>query len=476
MPERLRARIGIFVTLAALAASAGHAQTKESPEKPPAEAAPAPPVGGVREVKPETFYLRDADGKLVPVPNLPLEELDRLLKLELKLSQPGPTLPAFSLQELSLTGTADQQQAELTVTLTVRAQSENWVRIPLRFTDAVLREPPRHEGDGEVFLDYEKEGYVCWLRTPPDKVHTLSLRFTAPLREVGNELRLPLQIPRATSSQLDLRVALPDAAATVNNGVLQVRRQAQETQFLVAGLAGDFQIAWRRADLKPAGGGPLLEVRSETLVTIESGREVSADLRLRVSSLRGEFDAFRVRLPAGMRLFPGNSRQPGLQVTEVAGSDEAAGTKTVQVKLDRPLLGPVEVQLLTELAPLGEAKLPEFELTGLEVDDAVRQSGTLDFAVKGDWLVTWKPGTNVQRTVVPEIAESQGGGPIRVRPAVVCLALQVAPKETEVSVEPIYVLAIDANRVRLDAHLKYKIRGTGVYTVNMRLPGGACPK
>ena len=47
----------------------------------------------------------------------------------------------------------------------------------------------------------------------------------------------------------------------------------------------------------------------------------------------------------------------------------------------------------------------------------------------------------------------------------------MAPKETEVSVEPTYVLAIDANRVRLDAHLKYKIRGTGVYTVNVRLPG-----
>ena len=51
----------------------------------------------------------------------------------------------------------------------------------------------------------------------------------------------------------------------------------------------------------------------------------------------------------GCGCLPRQFTQPGLQVTEVAGADEAAGTKTVQVKLDRPLLGPVEVQLLTEL-------------------------------------------------------------------------------------------------------------------------------
>ena len=190
------------------------------------------------------------------------------------------------------------------------------------------------------------------------------MRFTVPVREVGNELRLALQTPRATSSQLDLRVPLLDATASVSSGVLEVRKQEQTTQFLVAGLGGDFQIVWRRGDAKPVSQGPLLEVRNETTVTIESLRQISVDMRLKALSLRGEFDAFSLRLPTGMRLLPRQyGGQTGIRVTETS-LGEAPATKAVQVKLDRPTLGPVEVQLLAEMTPPADAKNPEFDFSG----------------------------------------------------------------------------------------------------------------
>lgn len=472
MPYRSGWILGLLAKAVLVAASFGSAPTGRvrGAESVPDVSPPA--AGGVQEVKPETLYFRDKDGRLVPVPNLPFEELDRLLQQDLKLTQPGPALPAYALQDLSISGTADQRQADLTVVFGLRVQTPNWVRIPLRFAEAVLREPARHEGEADSFLDYDKDqgGYVCWLRAAADKRQTLSLHFTVPVREVGNELRLALQTPRATSSLLDLRVAMADATAVVTSGVLEVKKQAQETQLLVAGLGGDFQIAWRKGESRPVPLGPLLEVRSETLVKIEGLRQVSADVRLKVSSLRGEFAAFLVHLPTGTRLFPRQFSQPGLQITELNAADESA-PKTVQVKLDRPTVGPVEVQLLTELAPAGDAKTPEFTLSGWEVEDAVRHAGTLDFAIKGDWLVTWKPGANVQRTFVPEALKQKVAARFEFARRTFSLLVQIAPKETEVSVEPVYVLHVESSRVRLEAILKYKIRGTGIYGVNIQFPG-----
>ena len=432
-----------------------------------------PPPGNVREVKPETYYLRDKDGRLVPMLNLSYEEFVRLYGLDLKLSRPGTTLPPYSLQDLSIKGHADQRQAELTVVVSLRVQSEGWVRVPLRFADAVLRESPEQRSEGDFFLDYEKDGggYVCWIRGVSDKLQTLSLRFTVPVREVGNESRLALQTPRATSSQLELRVPLPDAAASVSNGVLEVSKQGPETQFVVAGVGGDFQIVWRRGDAKLASQGPLLDVRNDTTVTIESLRQVNADIRLKVRSLRGELDAFLVRLPAGMRLLPRQyGGQTGIRVTETSVG-EAPATKAVQVMLDRPTLGPVEVQLLTEMTPAADAKNPEFDFSGLEVNDTGRQLGTIDFVIKGDWLVAWKPGANVQRTLVPDSLKQKVAARFEYPQKAFSLRIQVSQKETAVSVEPLYILHFDANRVRLDARLRYKVRGTGVSGVNLQLPG-----
>jgi hypothetical protein len=441
--------------------------TSSRPETAPV----APSSGGIREAKPETMYVRDKDGRLVPFV-MSYEELHRLLLQDLKLNQPGPALPPYSLQDVTIQGTADQRQADFTIGISVRVQSEGWIRVPLRFNDAVLRESPKHQGEGEFFLEYEKEGggYVWFLKGPADKLQTLTLHMTVPIREVGNESRLSLQMPRATSSQFTLTVPFSDVIASASGGVLQVRKQEQQTQFLVAGLNGDFQLAWRRGDTKPAQVGPLLDVRSETLVTIEGQRQVSADIKLKVSSQRVEFSVFSLRLPAGMRLRPRQFGQTGFQVAETAAADGATA-RTVQVKLDRPMIGPVEVLLAVDLAPVADAKGSEYDLSGLEVNDAVRQTGTIDFAVKGDWLVTWKPGANVQRTAVPDTLKQKVAARFEFARRSYSMRLLVAEKETAISVEPTYLLHVDAHRVRLEARLKYKIRGTDVFGVEVRLPG-----
>lgn len=444
----------------------------ESKTAPAANALAVPVVapGAVEEAKPETYYLRDRDGRLVPVLNMPYEEFQRLEQMDVRPNPAGAELPAYALQELTISGTATPSRAELKVVVTLRLQQSGWVRVPLLFSDSILREPPVHEGGGEFFLTCEQDGggYVCWIRGPQEPVHRLTLQLTAPVREVGNELRLTLQPPRATSSELDLRVPIPDAVATVSEGSLTVKKEGGETRFLVNGVVGDFQLVWTKATAAPVETRPVLRADVKTTVRVEGVREVSGDVRLTVTSLRGEIDSFGVRLPPGTQLFPKQPNAAGYRLTEVAGAEESKGN-LVQVKLDRPQAEPVSVQLLTEITPAGNGKTPEFEAGGIEVEGAVRQATVIDVVVDEDLSVSGKPGSNVQRAMVPEESRQAIAARYESFRRTHSLRLQVAARETQVGVEPFYVLQVEANRVRLTATLKYKVRGRSASSVSVQL-------
>jgi hypothetical protein len=450
------------------------AQVKEpatAPAATPAESPPSTSLPAVQEIKPETYYLRDQDGRLVPVPNFPYEEFQRLLQLDEEASSSGVQLPSYALQELTVSGTANATRAELAATLTLRLQQSGWVRIPLRLNEAILRQPPSYQGGGELFVSYDQDGggYVCWIRGPQDKTHQLSLQLVVPVREVGNELRLSLQPPRAASSALDLRVPIPDVQATVSSGLLEIKKAEGETRFLVTGVAGDFQLAWTKGTAPPVETRPLLRADLKITVRVEGLREVNGDVRLTVTSLRGEIESFNVRLPPGTQLFPTQPSAAGYRLTQIAGSEESQGT-VVQVKLDRPRADPVEVLLLTEITPTSNGKAPEFEAGGVEVEDAIRQTEVIDVIIDGDLSVTWKPGPNVQRTMPPEALRETIAARFESFRRTHSLRIQVAPQETQISVEPLYLLQVESNRVRLTATLKYKVRGAPTYGVAVQLP------
>ncbi|MCU0978170.1 MAG: hypothetical protein MUF25_03270 [Pirellulaceae bacterium] len=475
MPVRIRWFLLLAVGAWLLPGSPSLAQVKEPVTVPPAAAAgesPAPATPPlVQEIKPETYYLRDQDGRLVPVPNFPYEEFQRLLQLDVESGPAGVELPSYALQELTISGTASATRAELTATVTLRLLQTGWVRVPLRLTEAILRRPPSYQGGGELFVtcDHDAGGYVCWIRGPQDKTHQISLQLVVPVREVGNELRLTLQPPRATSSAMDLRVPIPDALATANSGLLEIKKAGVETQFLVTGVAGDFQLAWTKGAAPPVETRPVLRADLRSTIRVDGVREVNGDVRLTVTSLRGEIESFNVRLPPGTRMFLTQPNQAGYRLTEIAGTEESQGT-LVQVKLDRPKAEPVEIQLLTEITPTGNGKTPEFEAGGVEVEDAIRQTTVLDVVVDGDLAVTWKPGPNVQRTAPPEASRNTIAARFESFRRSHSLRIQVAPQETQISVEPLYMLQVEPNRVRLTATLKYKVRGTPAYGVNIQLP------
>ena len=134
-------------------------------------------ISDVREAQPEVYYFRDSEGDLVPVPDITLEDLTRLLALDLGLNRPD-RLPSFSITQLSVEGQTQPTHARLTITIGIKIRTDGPTRVPLMLPDFVLQEPARFEGSAEYYtLDYSEEdgGYVAWIDAAAETDHTLTL-------------------------------------------------------------------------------------------------------------------------------------------------------------------------------------------------------------------------------------------------------------------------------------------------------------
>ena len=133
----------------------------------------------------------------------------------------------------------------------------------------------------------------------------------------------------------------------------------------------------------------------------------------------------------------------------------------------------VDVRLTTvrsgrsRFRPASGSSLPVLRWSALP-----RQWGSIAVMVVGDWQVLWGGSRGVRRVdQLPESLARQGsGGRLRVlRAALFAERRALAAKQTHISVEPEYLLLVDADQVRLDAKLKYTVRGAKVFDLQINL-------
>ena len=426
------------------------------------------------EVKPAVYYLEDKDGVLQPVLGFSFEDFETFYKLKNHLDQ-REQKPRYTIDRLSAVGDARATRAELTVQLTVTLRDSQWVRVPLRLDNVVLREPPKHEGAGQALVHFEdaREGYVCWLRGDPAQPQTLTLSVLAPLAAGGGESRLRLPAPRATVSEMKLTVPIDRAVArVVDGGELQATAPVEggKTLINVLGIGGETTIAWR-APAEPAAAAPtVLESMGALLARID-GRSVSTDARLTIRSFGGPFDSFRLRLPPQADLV--GPTPTGVTITATSDPTNASAGKIVEVKLDRKTSGPFELRLVTERRYNVTQPDETLELAGFDVLGSVRQWGHIAVEVVGNWQIVWEPSRSVRQ--VDDLPENLrrddllAGFEYFVQPC--SLVAQVTQKKTRVSVDPDFLLQVGSERVRLYATLRYKVRGAKVRALEIDAPG-----
>jgi hypothetical protein len=486
----------LLLTLVGLAGNTWVAARAVAQELHPPGVVASPP-STVEEVKPSGFYLRNEKGELVYVPDVSYEQFEQLLKIQRNLTDLQQ--PAFVLTDMAIDAVVTDNRLDMDVTFTLQGRelegmhAGTWFHVPLRFDNAFLCKEPEFEGPGGHFLTFDgvQDGYVCWLQMGADAVHKVTLRLLVPVDQVGDESRIALSVPTPLASTLRLKVPEKTAEGMVKDLADAAGRPLAfestpdgQGQFTSRGIRGDVSLSWHgsRSTEKPTD--VRLDVLGEVVVTAdEMLQEIHADGRFNVRGFGGPIESFQVRLPAGMRLR--ESQEPGYSVRPV----QAEGTATtseqvVEVRLDRPTAGEVDIQLLTEIpttpddpgGPLTVSKLvdqsADFEPAKFEFIGAVRHHGHIDLVVRGDWAFEDRDDPDFPRV---------GTGAVPVGPNVVAaryryhnqqrsLKVSIRQKATRISVEPTYKVYVDSQQARLIAELVCRTSGSKAGPLAIRLP------
>lgn len=507
----------------------------ETPVPKPASSPGAAAAGSaskeIRELKPSLYYLKDKQGNLQPVPGFTLEEFRELYELKHLLEQKAQP-PGYTVQSLDIQGEVRGGCAELSIEVRVSVR-ETPVRIPLRLEGLVIRKfegvseptggeptvlppqppapkpqpdssaakpgasasgpppaPPKGESPGptpkeaspaagaeasaaqspqskpEYLLQWEEgEGYVVWILAASERSHRLRFQAAAAVQQVGQQSRLRFRCLRTPVSQMKLRlpgqglkVEASDPAALVE--LVSVSDSA--SQLTLEGFGGNVELVWYPGSHLLAAPAGVFDVTGEAIARLEGGKVIT-QMNLFIKVLGQPCQEVDIRLPEGAKLQP--IGQPGCTAT--------------QQTPDRITLHFLEkaseyrVRLEWEQGPGNRAGENWLELGGLEVLGAVKHRGYIAVWGPGQGHLLWRASASVRQTEqLPASLLGEGllaGFEYTGQPY--SLQVRLVSQQVRVSVEPEYRLWVSAREVKLEALLKYTIRGGKVQGLRVEMPG-----
>ncbi|MES1213782.1 MAG: hypothetical protein ABUL64_04270, partial [Singulisphaera sp.] len=296
---------GCPLLLLMLAGAVAAGQPPETPRRATSEPAAPMAEGTVKEAQPPVLFLRNKDGGLLQaVLGFTLEDFERFMNQRAQLGL-GQQPSRYQLDRLTARAQAGDRQADLTVELSVVVNQTSWVRIPLRMSEAVLRSKPRYQGSGDSRLEFDPVAreYVLWLRGELDEPQLVTLEIAVPLEKRAEQTELKLGMPRATVSELTLRVDDPDAVATVREGGLldSTVHNKETTEFKILGLERDFVLAWQQETAADAEPSAPLDATTIFDTRVDPAG-VHTDVVLTVRTFGAKLDSFRISIPRQAKL------------------------------------------------------------------------------------------------------------------------------------------------------------------------------
>lgn len=416
------------------------------------------------------LYLPDATGRLVPVP----ADTDLQQFLEWK-NRPREISdePQFSIPQLTLEGRASLDRALLTVTMQVKLWGEDWVRVPLRLDEGILRStthtPPenaRKEASpiSSASADFDRErGYRWWLRGAG--VHTLKFGLLVPVRRSAGTRRLQLRLPEAAASSLKLDLALPMSRVLLppnENVLLQARPNGNGRTALTAfGLGTQLDVNWQELP-NPKQVRTVLE--AETNLRVELSEET---VLLRVGQLieavQGNATSADIWLPPG---FTVSQLKVNGERGQVVESEE---DKPVTVTFPEGTTGPVRLDWTLQ-APLPTSR--RFLISGFQVDGALRQSGEISLAAYDGYRIVKRSGTDVHRiSATSQASPRDTVSAWRFWKQPFQLELELQAIEPVFAVRPLLFTGIGATEIQLAGVFEIEMFRGLVSSLQFRWPG-----
>ncbi len=417
----------------------------------------------------ETIRLPSGDGKAIDVP------VDASLKKYLEWLK-AQTTPAYSILETDLTGTVDDERADLSAKVRVLIhRDDEWVEIPIAMNEAVLKDVA-HAGAGEYqpVVPYEREKGHRWLlkgRGEHQLTFSLSLRVskTAPLR------RMLLTIAPTAVSRLKLRLPVPADRLAVrplrNSQLRKSASGADASEIEIFGLDNPLQPAFDlQWELLPEQRASETVLQSNTSINLgAAGESMLLEAHQTLAALQGSFSEATVQLPAGFTLLKVEGRA-------LRSRGEVEKGNRVTFRLNEATAGPVQLRWILE------AKFPPAEgvltLDGFDVVGAREQEGTIAIQPVEGFRIS-ASGRGGQNRYVRQVNLSslQDKGnfvaaysflqqPFR-------LVLDVKEIEPYFTLDPRVLLKLAADQAELEAHFHFDVppKGGAVEQIELNWPG-----
>lgn len=428
---------------------------------------------------PQTYYLRDEDGNLVPVLDWNYEDFQQL---HLREQEGNASPPSYALTSVRASGRVVDDRADLNIIISVQIRDTGWIRIPLGMTRGLLREEVEFSEAEDHFVVFDEvEGYIAWIKAPVDDVYRLVFPLTVAVEKQGDETKLQIDLPRATANQLELEVSGPQVVAQVSG-----RATLQETLSLddgyvklsVLGAVGEFELSWRPQRTEIDVEEIAIEITSRTLVLVRDQNKISSEIELAIRPYGGLIDTIVVQIPKEAQLLESNETDFALSILPADPQEPAESSmQRVQVRLARPTENRFTIRLATEISSGNPTDSSLLEAGGFYVENGVRVSGHIAVAVEDDWYVSWDiddSGGAIRRVdILPEsLQQSNVVAGFEYFRQPFSLPLRIFPKQSRIRVSPTYTFHIEGGDILLTAHLPYEVRGAKAYFLTVDLAEG----
>jgi hypothetical protein len=398
-------KIALWVwACAAMISISGSGWAQESEEALPFPPARTPDVlaPGVR---PDVYWLRNAQGVPVMVPRIDYEEFERLLEEASGEKQDQPP-PALSQLDLLIEPEVDFARVAVDAALRLPSPNRSWLSVPIGLTS--MQWLPSNDQRDRNDLVVQSSGYV-W-RIEPGLTRDRSLKLSAVCKiaasNSGNSIRLDLP---STATVVRLKLPLGEWDLTASGGGTEVvepfRTIDGHSVAIVRTTANTLNLAWNRKQERQA----IIAVEATSQTKFSPSDDGALVKAVTTWSLRGPTSlggrTFSVVLPLnGQVLEPTTNRVgiSGYRMTrrmEVSDQSQEADSKPwiFDIDVDESLArGELDIALEWQIS--GPTNPKALVLDAPMIEGVQSHSGSMECVIPRGVVFQWAPRGDARLT------------------------------------------------------------------------------
>ncbi len=413
----------------------------------------------------ETYYLKRKNGEIVPYFDFAFSEFEEIFKLYLGGKRPGKR---FGIENVAITGKADDRVAELDIKLQVRTIQDGWSSTPLDFGQIILRDTKSSLDKSDYLISRTDDGLELLLNGKKGMTFSFNFQGIRSLKKKGARRELSLSIPNSTYSSLEIFVDGKDLVgeASDNADLSPVQPvKDNQTKFFVQKVQGDFQLNWipKTDSVKQKD-----EFASNSTLKLRLTQDV-IELRgeIKIDGFGNLVPGFELKLPKGFRLadVPTN----GYTLIPQSLNVNAKTQQTAQVTFDELTDRPPSVTFLATSSAVANRR--QLDLTGFEIAGSQRHKGTIEITAESDVQYRLLPNSNLARFVSSESGTDSRVEIYRFFSQPVTMKIALDETKTRIRTTPKYQLCITQSELKVEAQIDYRTSGKPLTTLEFDCNG-----